>query len=224
MVHSKFHYLVDRLLGRDAFVKGENGLVYHRHQHPIGNESGIIVAFDRHLAEFLRDLLDRRICSIAGRDAADHLDEFHQRNRIEKVHSDHFVRPFRNGGDLRDRDRRSVARKDRVRPADGIELLEDLLLDIEILCRGLNDQRTFFKAVKLGSCSDPAENLRLLLLGHRFLLDKAIEALRDIRKAALNELDLHVAHYDIKSGRCRLCDAVSHCSGADHADSLTHFF
>ena len=58
--------------------------------------------------------------------AADDFDQAHQRHRVEEVHADEALGRLRDhGGELRDADRRGVARDHRLRATVSLQLLED---------------------------------------------------------------------------------------------------
>ena len=113
MVHAELHDRVDRLRRRDAFVDGVDRLVDHRHQHAIGDEAREIAHFDRRLSHLLGQLARELVGLLRRRDAADDLDQLHDRHRIHEVHADDALRPPRGRAEHRNRDRRRVAGKNR---------------------------------------------------------------------------------------------------------------
>ena len=109
-------------------------------QDAVRDEARVVVADDRASCPSRRaSAVDGRRRRVGGRDAPDHLDERHDRHRIHEVHPDEAVRAPGRRGQARDRDRRRVGGEDRVRPADPVELAEELLLDGLVLDDGLDD-------------------------------------------------------------------------------------
>ncbi len=71
-------------------------------------------------------------------------------DRVEKVHANNALGRFADRGDLRDRQRRSVTRKNKGVIRERFELPKDVSLEIQFLRRGLDDQiglGTFFELV-----------------------------------------------------------------------------
>lgn len=78
--------------------------------------------------------------SRGGGQARDHFDQGHQRRRVEEVHANHLVRALQPGGEAGDGQRRSVAGEDAVGGAQGFQLAEQRLLDLQVLDNGLDHQ------------------------------------------------------------------------------------
>lgn len=78
--------------------------------------------------------------SRGGGQARDHFDQGHQRRRVEEVHANHLVRALQPGGEAGDGQRRSVAGEDAVGGAQGFQLAEQRLLDLQVLDDGLDHQ------------------------------------------------------------------------------------
>ena len=77
---------------------------------------------------------------VRGLEAPDHLDERHQRHRIEEVHPDHAVRPRRGRRQLRDRDRGGVRGQDRLGRQHLVGPAEELLLGSRVFDDRLDEQ------------------------------------------------------------------------------------
>ena len=124
MVHPEHHDLVDRLRRAHTFHQREGRLVDHRHEQSVRHEARVVPHLDRRLTELRGQVagapqrLRRRV------DAAHHLDQAHQRHRIEKVHPHHAVRVSRRRGEARDRDGRRIRRHHRLRVHEAIQLFE----------------------------------------------------------------------------------------------------
>ena len=92
MVHAELH---DAVVGSQVYLRfhdAEDSFVDHRHQYPVGNESGQILAVNRYLFhKTLVDSLARKV-SLAVAMSPNHFHQIHHRHRIHEVHADNFVR------------------------------------------------------------------------------------------------------------------------------------
>ena len=100
------------------------------------------------------------------------------------MHPDDAARDLRGRGDAGDRDRGGVGGEDRLGPADAVEVPEYLLLEVEALEHGLDDD------VAIGEILDPgrgrdALKRRIARLGLELVArDEPFEALLDRAHAA----------------------------------------
>ena len=84
----------------DALHQRVGGLVDERHQDPVGDEAGEVARLGGHpcraraASSTIAAAVSSEVC-----DGADHLDELHQRHRVEEVHADDAVGPRRDGGE-----------------------------------------------------------------------------------------------------------------------------
>ena len=69
----------------------------------------------------------------------DHLDERHERRRVEEVEPEHVLRPARRDGDRRHRQGAGVRREERLRRRLPVERAEDRPLEVDVLERRLDD-------------------------------------------------------------------------------------
>jgi hypothetical protein len=156
---------------------------------------------------------------VGGRDARDDLDELHQRRRVEEVHADHARGVARRARDRRDRDRRRVGRQHRAR-RDARQLAEDLVLELQALGGGLDDQLRVGEVLVGADRGQPRADLagvaRQPSLLHQ-LADPGPRALRALLGRALQRV---VEQRPRAALRRELGDARSHRAGADHADDL----
>src|SRR5919198_340613 len=138
MVHAEPEHRVDVLRRPDALLEREERFVDERHEDPVRDEARCVARLDGGLAEPLGEAPHERDRVVRGLHPADDLDELHQRNGVHEVHARDALRAAGRRGEPRDRDRRRVAREDRVGLARLIQLAEDLLLHRDVLERGLD--------------------------------------------------------------------------------------
>ncbi len=87
----------------------------------------------------------------------DHLDQRHDRRRVEEVHADDAVRAVGGDGDLGDRQRRGVRDQDRLGRADPVQLSEDRLLEFQVLGHRLDGEIHVVQRLESDRERDPAE-------------------------------------------------------------------
>src|SRR3954469_12883365 len=85
VIHAQFHDGVDVFPGGYALKQGEYRLVDHRHQHRVGDETGVIAHLYRGLAQLLGRGADGSVGLIAGGQPPDDLHQGHQGHRVEEV-------------------------------------------------------------------------------------------------------------------------------------------
>ena len=147
-------------------LEHRDGVVQIAEEQRVGDEAGPVVDRDVDLAEPGAERLDVVDDVGRGDDGLDDLDQLHDRRRVEEVHADDLVGPVRGDRDLGDRQRRRVGRQDRLRLADLVQLGEDLLLQVEMLGHGLDDQvDARCSAASPTANVDPAEQRVAVLLG-----------------------------------------------------------
>ena len=100
---------------------------------------------------------------IGGFLRADDLQQLHAVGRVKKVQPDHACGVFQHRSQLGDRQGRGVGGKNRIRPADAVELLPDALLDLHVFQHRFDDQVHVLQVVQ-GSRG------RQLVLEHGFQL------------------------------------------------------
>ena len=92
MSHAQFHYLVYIFRCCHAFMNTKYGFINHRHEYAVRNKTGKIIRRYRNFAKFFGNLYHGFSYRISRFKAVDHLNKFHHRNRIEKVHADDALR------------------------------------------------------------------------------------------------------------------------------------
>ena len=221
MIHAQLHDRVDAFLRRDAFHQAVDRFVDHRHQHAVADEAGIVVGFHRRLVERARAFHDRLGRGIRGLLAADDLDELHQRHRIHEVHADHAIGALGDGGDLSDRDRTGVRSQDRARRALGVELREDLLLEVGALADGLDHEIDIEDVFELGARAQARARRGLMFGRDHALFGQLGQRLLDRGDAFGQTFGADVDQQHLRfTSRKDLRDAVAHRACADDGDLL----
>ncbi|ESS38961.1 hypothetical protein P355_4465 [Burkholderia cenocepacia KC-01] len=154
-----------------------------------------------------------------GREPADHLDERHQRRRIEEMQAGDALRHAQPGRDRRDRDRRRVGRQHAGVIDMTFEGREDLALHVEPFGRRLDDQRG---AREIGQRAHRADSIARCVGLRRFepaLLRQPRELGADAGQRLVAGCFVQVVQQHRMAGRRRdLRNARAHRAGADHAD------
>ncbi len=155
--------------------------------------------------------------------AADQLDERHDRHGAEEVHADEQLTSLMLDrlGEAVDRDRRGVAREDRGRRGDGVDLVPEALLDLEVLEHGFDDDVGVGRATEVGGGLDPCERGVALVLGEATLRDRAVQVAGDPIAACLGAREIGLVQRDRQAdGGVDLGDPMAHQPGARHEHPL----
>src|SRR5262245_41504428 len=155
----------------------------------------------------------------AGAIALNHFDQSHQRRRIEEMQAKNSFLVLRRGADGRNAERRGVAREQCIRLADGIQLLEDVALQFELLGSGFDDQTASFAILKLGGRAETVEDLLFLFRGQFAAVAAASGKTLHPVKAGIDEFLLDVVDERLKTGLSGdLGDARAHRARAEDGD------
>src|SRR5580704_17487501 len=139
MPGTKPHRVVDVDRGSHALLHGSHGIEHVRHEQPVDDKPGRIFRTHRFFAQSPDKVvggLDRRETGPDGRD--DH-HEWHHRHRIEKLEPDEAIRTAAGGRHRRDGQTRGIRGKNRLGLGQPIELAPQMILDLEVLEHGLDD-------------------------------------------------------------------------------------
>src|SRR5256885_286506 len=112
----------------------------HRRETSIHAEPRRLVHLVGFLPVFRAEVPDQPHRFVRGRRAADHLDELHDRRRIEEVHADDAVRAFRRSRHLSDAQGGRIRGEDDRRRAEPVQLRVQFLLDFHLLQDRLDHQ------------------------------------------------------------------------------------
>ncbi len=132
------HHRVDARR-RDALFGERRRLAQVIEDHPVADEAERVAGEDGLLAQRLAELERRRDRLRRSCLSANDLEQRHDVRRHEEMQAEHAIRPFRLVGQRVDVERRGIAGENRVRLGDGVELSEDLALDVEVLEDRLDD-------------------------------------------------------------------------------------
>ena len=120
-----------------------------------------------------------------------------------------------------DRDRRRVAGEDRGPRGDGVDVVPQRLLDLEVLEHGLDDDVGVGRATEVGGGLDPRERGVALVLGEPALGDRAVQVAGDPVAARFGARELGLVQRDRQAdGGVDLGDAMTHQPGARHEHPL----
>ena len=156
---------------------------------------------------------------ILGLQPVDHLDQLHQRHRVEEMEAGETLRGLELGGDRRHRQRGRIGDEDAIGSHDGFELGEKLALGIEIFDDCFDHDMTRFHVGRTADDLDAAYCGNRRVLAHAALLGGAGEHFIDEIARFLRSAGATVGHQNVHAARGRdLGDAASHRAGADHAD------
>jgi len=205
------------MLWNDPFEQRVGGFVDKRHQDPVRDEAWEVAHLRRLLAEVAGQLHDARRRLVGGLHGADHLDELQHRHRVEEVHADYLLRPLRDGGDRRDRDRARVRREHGGARQHEIGAPEHVLLRGSILVDRLDHQ------VGHDELLGRRDARKRLVRVCATLLREALEASPHRSETALDRPRKRIVQRHA-AARCgdHLRDASAHLPGADDENMLEH--
>ncbi len=157
----------------------------------------------------------------------DHLDQRHDRRRVEEVEADDPFRATGHDGDGSHRQGAGIRRQDRARRRRRVEGREDGLLGLEILERRLDDEvwpggGEIVESGRLVEAGEPLAHPTGGGVGVKVQSRGApFEAASDTRPAALDGGRIDVVDPDLVSRLEReLGDPGAHRAGTDHADRV----
>ena len=218
---SELHRLVDVGHAANAALHGANGIQQVRNEEQVDDKPRVVLRGDGLLAQRCREckgLFER----LVGRRHRPHdFDQRHQRNRVEEVKTDEPVRAFRSGGHLDNREAGGVGGENRPCVAQGIQLLEQRVLQGDVLGDGLDHDVDRFQ-VRDGRRELQARERGVAICGLQLpFLDEFGERFLDSRAPAVQELLRDVAHDGVVArGRRDLRDAAAHQSTAQNAHTF----
>ncbi len=218
MIRPELHRLVDRLHRPDPFVQRIDRLVDHRHQDAVDDEGREILGGGRGLAKavYHRKAGFERL--LVGRNAPDQLDELHHRDGVHEVEAHELFRPVRPARQPCDRNGRGVRGENRLRREMRPEACEDLLLDLFLLGRGLNDEVHRAKVCQGHRAADARQRRRLVLGRDLAAVHLTVDVAVDLRHGAGQRLGADVVDQHIIScQRKDMRDAGAHLPGPHDA-------
>ncbi|EAU62248.1 hypothetical protein STIAU_6571 [Stigmatella aurantiaca DW4/3-1] len=140
LVGAQLHRRVDVLRRPQPLHQREARLVQHGDEDAVDDEARHVPGHHRRLAHAHGQGPRRLVGGVRGRRAPDDLHELHHRHRVHEVHADHRLGPLRHRADAGDGDRRGVGGQHAARFHHPVQLLEDALLELFVLRRGLHGE------------------------------------------------------------------------------------
>ncbi|CAD5252737.1 conserved hypothetical protein [Bosea sp. 62] len=221
MIRAEPHRRVDRLDRADALIERVDGLVDHRQQDAVDDEGREILGDRRRLVQRRDEALGAFEGAVVRGDAADQLDELHQRYRVHEMDADEMLGAIGRRGEPRDRDRRGVRGQDRVGAQMGADGGENLALHLLALGRSLDHEVARTQILQLRRRDDPAHRRAAVLVGDGALGDLPGHVAIDRRQRRVDALFGDVVQPDVEArDRGDMGDAVAHLPGPDDADGL----
>src|SRR6266700_7268332 len=93
MRHAQLEHFVHSCRRCHPFHHRKHGFVQKRHEHAVGYEPGRVVYLDRCLLQLEGELFDHFKGFVGCGQTAHDFDQLHDRNWIEKVHTDDYIGP-----------------------------------------------------------------------------------------------------------------------------------
>src|SRR5262249_27004607 len=182
-------------------------------------KAGEILRHRNPFAELGDELFGRLEGRVAGGNAADHLDQLHQRYRIHEMNADETLRAVGRGGKPRDRDRRGVGADDGFGLERRTERGKDLALDFFLFSRRLDHQIAIGEFVERLGRRNALDRRLPLFIADTLTADLPRQIAADGRQAFADAVGSDVVQQDVKARqRANEGDAVAHLAGADNAD------
>ena len=147
LVAPQLHARIDVFSGGHALSQHKEGFVDHGHQDAIHHKAGCVFHGDGAFAQAGRQVVHRSMRGIGRLQATDDFDQSHHGHRVEKVHANEAVGTGRDRCQLGDGNGRGVGRDDDFGGQHAVELLDDLDLEVEVLCGGFDDELRDFEVV-----------------------------------------------------------------------------
>ncbi len=206
---------------RCSILQEHERLVHIREQHAVDEEARAVLDDDRRLANLFRQRHDRGDRLVTGFLAADDLDELHPVDRIEEVHADESFRMRGRLGHARDRDRRGVARQDRVVTHDFGEAAVDVFLERLVFGHGFDDHVAVSEGLGRRRGIERRQHVAQVLRRGAADLDPAHDDVRGALHAIGDPglVDIDHGRTNSRPGVGRR-DAGPHEAGAEHAHAF----
>jgi len=161
-----------------------------------------------HCKRVTDDCRDRRI---AGLRSFDHLDQRHERHRIEEMHADEILRPLERRGEIVDAQARGVGCDHGVGSHQAFDFTEHGVFDFEILDHGLDHHVRNLEVGVIELRPNGCEHRFCLFLCETAAGHLLREPLLRFAQANLELLGLDVLHRHRHAAQCaRIRDAAAH--------------
>jgi len=227
-VAAELHDAVDGFGFGDAFHPCVEGFVDHGHEDAVGDEAGAIVCDEGCFAEFFGEVAGALDDGGVGLESGDDLDESHDGDGVEEVHSDDAGAGavdgvFGGAGEFGDADGGGVgAERDVAALLEHVgEVGEDSLLGVGVFDDGFDDPVGFGDGVEVAGVGDAGESGVGVVLLHAAFFDGAGKELLVSGFAAVELACVGVVDDGVESRRGGdLRDAAAHLSSSDDRDRL----
>jgi hypothetical protein len=164
------HRLVQFLRRHTGLVEHAYAVVQEGDQDPVDDEARRVLTAHRLLAGPFCPLVGG-VDGLVGTLARAHdLDERQHRRGVEEVHSHDALRVPGRRSDLRDGQSRRVSCKHCVGPRDGVQLGEDVALQVQLLEHGLHDEVAAGEVGQFGRQRQATERRLALRVGETSFL------------------------------------------------------
>src|SRR5512135_1263371 len=204
------------LLRARALVEQEQALLAVFLDHAVADEAVAHPGDHRHLLQLLAELHGGGEHVLSGLRAAHHLEQPHDVRRREEVRADHFLRALGDRGDRVHVERRRVAGEDRALLHGGVELPEDVLLDVHPLEHRFDHDIGVLRRGEVERRGDERHPLVHVLLPEAPFGHGVGVVLPDRRETAVERLLLHLDQGHRDAGVYEAHgDAAAHGAGAD---------
>ncbi len=224
MTGAELHSLVDVFDGRDVVLQSADRIEHVGNEQEIHDESRAVLRPHRLLAEPLREIERGSGGLVTRRDRTHHFDELHQRNGIEEVETEHFLRSSASRGHRRDGKTRCIRSEYRIGRADLVEILPHRVLHLQIFDDRFDHDVTRGKLRKIGRERKSRHRCIALLRGHFPFFDSLRE---NFLNAASRFVDYGIRNFahDRVEPRHRgdLSDSAAHKASTEDAD-FSDFF
>ena len=201
----------------NALIKRINRLVDHRHQNAVHDEGGEVFGAGCGFAEPFHNSGQRFIGFLIGGDAANKLDQLHDRHGVHEVEPHEAFGPIGGRSQPCDGNRRGVGGQDRIFAQMRCKACKNLLLDRLFLGRGLDDQITganrgnFRRGVDIGQGRGLCRRIGLALG------DLTVEIIADLRNRTFDRAGGDIVQAHLVSGlRHDMGNAAAHLACANN--------
>ncbi|CAM5335848.1 hypothetical protein SMICM304S_12042 [Streptomyces microflavus] len=177
---AQLHRRVDVLAGGVVRLVHRGGLVQIAEEQPVRDEPGPVTDRDGLLAQLPGQPGDGLDGGRRGQHRGNHLDQLHRGRRVEEVQAEDALGVLRLGREPGHGQGVRPGGEDRGGRDDGVQLPEDLLLDLVRLRHDLDDQLRIGGGLDGVVRTEPGERVGPLLLGDPPAPDGPVEASREV--------------------------------------------
>ncbi len=213
------HGGIDRRHVGQAALEHPEGLKVVRALDAVDDEARGVGRDHRRLAHQARQVRDRVGDGRVGHRPGNHLDERHQRHRVEEMHADDACGVRRRRGDARHRQRARVGRQDGVGNRHRVEAAERVALEVEILRDRLDHHLRHRQALEHGRRAEPANRGHQSVIGQLALLHLAGQESADAIHGPIGRAGHRIVEQHLEPClRGNLGNARAHRAGPEDAD------